>query len=160
MTFPHPPSSHRRMLQVEVDSVIRLQEIPFGWIYKNLSKNRAKLSLVFLDIFYSAIMNNLFMTFTSRLKVDAKCVYQWWNWITVANYFGTPPADWVHGYQYFEPGLWIWTKGFRCYLHIMKNWSGNFSLNSTWVHALAWSLPGFFWDFSNFLREVCGANHL
>ena len=31
---------------------------------------------LFLDIFISAIMNNLFMTFTSRLKVDAKCVYQ------------------------------------------------------------------------------------
>ena len=30
----------------------------------------------FLDIFSSAIINYLFMTFTSRLKVDAKCVYQ------------------------------------------------------------------------------------
>ena len=29
-----------------------------------------------LDIFSSAIMNDLFMTFTSRLKVDARCVYQ------------------------------------------------------------------------------------
>ena len=48
---------------------------------------------LFLDIFVSAIMNDLFMTFTSRLKVDAKCVYQQSNWITVANYFGTPPAD-------------------------------------------------------------------
>ena len=59
---------------------------------------------LFLDIFVSAIINDLFMTFPSRLKVDAKCVYQQWNWITVANYFGTPPADWVHGYLYFEPG--------------------------------------------------------
>ena len=31
---------------------------------------------LFLDIFSSAIMNDLFMAFTSRLKVDAKCVYQ------------------------------------------------------------------------------------
>ena len=30
---------------------------------------------LFLDIFNSTIMNDLFMTFTSRLKVDAKCVY-------------------------------------------------------------------------------------
>ena len=30
---------------------------------------------LFLDIFNSAIMNDLFMTFTSRLKVDAKCNY-------------------------------------------------------------------------------------
>ena len=44
----------------------------------------------FGDIFSGAIINNLFMTFTSRLKVDAKCVYQQWNWITVANYFRTP----------------------------------------------------------------------
>ena len=31
---------------------------------------------VFLDIFVSAIINDLFMTFTARLKVDAECVYQ------------------------------------------------------------------------------------
>ena len=31
---------------------------------------------LFLDIFSSATMNDLFMTVTSRLKVDAKCVYQ------------------------------------------------------------------------------------
>ena len=30
---------------------------------------------LFWDIFSSAIMNDLFMTFTSRLKVDAKCIY-------------------------------------------------------------------------------------
>ena len=83
---------------------------------------------LFLDIFVSAIMNDLFMTFTSRLKVNAKCVYQQWNWITEANYFGTPPADWVHGYLYFEPGAWIWTNGFRRYLHFVKNWSGKKNL--------------------------------
>ena len=31
---------------------------------------------LFLDNFSSAIMNDLFMSFTSRLKEDAKCVYQ------------------------------------------------------------------------------------
>ena len=31
---------------------------------------------LFWGIFSSAIMNDLFVTFTSRLKVDAKCVYQ------------------------------------------------------------------------------------
>ena len=106
---------------------------------------------LFLDIFSSAIMNDLFTTFTSRLKVDAKCVYQQWNWITVANYFGTPPADWVHGYLYFKPGAWIWTKGFRRYLHIVKNWSRIFSLNSSRARALGWPLlgnfSGFFWFF-------------
>ena len=64
--------------------------------------------------------------------------------MTVTNYFGTPPADWVHGYLYFGPGAWIWTKGFRRYLHIVKNWSGKFSLNSTRVRALGWPLLGFF----------------
>ena len=83
--------------------------------------------------------------------MDAKCVYQQWNWITVAKYFGTPPADWVHGYLYFEPGAWIWTKGFRRYLHIVKNWSGKFSLHSSRVRALGLPLlgifSGFFWFF-------------
>ena len=104
---------------------------------------------LFLDIFSGTIMNDLFMTFTSGLKVDAKCVYQQWNWITVANYFGTPPADWVHGYLYFEPGAWIWRKRFRrFYFRIVKNWSGNFSLNSTRECAFGWPLPWiFFWFF-------------
>ena len=56
----------------------RLQEMPSGSIYKNSSKFRAKLSLVFfLDIFSSAIMTDLTTTFTSSLiKLDAKCVNQ------------------------------------------------------------------------------------
>ena len=31
---------------------------------------------LYLDIFFSAIINDLFITFISRIKVDAKCVYQ------------------------------------------------------------------------------------
>ena len=42
---------------------------------ENSSKNREKCCL-FLDIFSSAIMNDLIMTFTSRLKMDAKCANQ------------------------------------------------------------------------------------
>ena len=110
-----------------------------------------------LNIFSSAIMNELFTTFTSRLKVDAKCVYQQWNWMTVVNYFGTPPADWVHRYLYFEPGTWIWTKGFRRYLHIVKNWFRNFSLDSSRVRALEWPLLGIF---SGYFWFFWGANHL
>ena len=108
---------------------------------------------LFLEFFSSAIMNDLFMMFTSRLKVNAKCVYQQRNWITVANYFETPPADWVHGYLYFEPGAWIWTKGFRRYMHIVKNWFGIFSLNSTRVRAFEWPLLGFFSGFFCFFLE-------
>ena len=122
----------------------RIQEIPSRSIYKNSSTKQTKLSLVFGDIFSIAIKNDLPITFTSRFKVDAKCVYQQWNWITVANYFGTTPSDWVHGYLYFEPGPCIWTKGFRPYLHIAKNWSGNLTLNSIRVRALSWPLLGIF----------------
>ena len=42
-------------------------------------RNRLKIEQncrLYLDIFSSAIMNGLFMTFASRLKVNAKCVYQ------------------------------------------------------------------------------------
>ena len=68
---------------------------------------------LFLDIFSGAIMINLTMTLTSRLKMDAKCANQQRNWTRVVNYFGTPPADGVHRHLCFEPGTWIWTMGFR-----------------------------------------------
>ena len=50
-------------------TVVRLQEIPAGSSYKNSSR-------LFLDISSCAIMNDLTLTFTSRLKMDAKRVYQ------------------------------------------------------------------------------------
>ena len=49
-------------------------------------------------------MNDLSMTFTSRLKVDAKCVYQQWNGITIANYFGAPPS-WL---SVWVSVFWAW----------------------------------------------------
>ena len=67
---------------------------------------------LFLDTFNSVLMNDLTTTLTSRLKMDAKCANQW-NWIRAATYFGTSPADWVHGCLCFEPGAEIWTKRFR-----------------------------------------------
>ena len=70
--------------------------IPSGSSYENSSKKRAKVSLV-LDIFIRAIMNDLTTTFTPGLKMDAKCANQQRNWIRVANYFVTPPADLVYG---------------------------------------------------------------
>ena len=99
---------------------------------------------LFLDIFSCAIMNDLLMTFTFRLKVDAKCVYQQSNWITGANYFGTPPVCFSAWVSVFWAWRMISTKGFRRYLHIVKNWSGNVSLNSARVRALGWPLLGFF----------------
>ena len=50
-------------------------------------------------------------------------------------------------------------RGSDVYLHIAKNRSGNFSLHSARVRALGPGLE-FFQDFSNFLKEVSGANHL
>ena len=52
--------------------MVRLQEIHVIKIRLKIEQN----CRLFLDIFISAKMNNLFMTFTSRLKVDVKCVYQ------------------------------------------------------------------------------------
>ena len=44
------------------------------WIkLKISSKNREKNCRLFLDIFSSAITNDLIMVFTSRFKMDAKC---------------------------------------------------------------------------------------
>ena len=75
----------------------------------------------------------------------------------VANYFGTPPADWVYGYLCFEPGAWMWTKGFRRYLHIVKKiiWKFFFKFKQgtcPWM-AFAWK---FFGIFRNFLRGSVG----
>ena len=115
------------------------------------------------DIFSSAIMSDLFMTLTSRLKVDVKHVYQQWNWITVVNYFRTPPANWVHGYLYFEPGASDLNKGVpTLFAYCEKlNWNFFFKFNQgtcPWM-AFAWNFF-FFWIFLIFLRGVCGANHL
>ena len=62
------------LVQKTAQLLVTLQEILPGSVYKNSSKNRAKLSLVFGHFCSNAIMNDLSMTFTSRLKVDAKCV--------------------------------------------------------------------------------------
>ena len=51
---------------------------------------------LYVDISSGAMINDLIMTLTSGLKVDAKCANQQYNWTGVANYFGTLPADWVH----------------------------------------------------------------
>ena len=53
----------------------RLREIPSGSIYRIRLKIEQNCRL-FLDIFSSVIINDLTMTFTSRLEIDAKCVYQ------------------------------------------------------------------------------------
>ena len=123
--------------------VVRLQEIPSGSVYKSSSKNRANLSLVFghfcqcdnkwfVHDFYIQAQGGCKMCL-SAVKLDHS-----------GKLFWDTPADWVHGYLYFEPGAWIWTKGFRRYLHIVKKWSGKFSLNSSRVRALGWPLLGFF----------------
>ena len=52
--------------------MVRLQEILSVSSYENSSKNREK-NRLFFDIFSGAIMNDLTMTFTTRLKMDSKC---------------------------------------------------------------------------------------
>ena len=56
-------------------AMVRLQEIHSGSSYKFSFKNRENLSLVF-GHFYSAIVNDLTMSFTSSLKMDARCANQ------------------------------------------------------------------------------------
>ena len=68
---------------------VRQQEIPSESFYTKLSKNRQNCRLC-LDTFSSAIMNNFTMTFTSRLKMDANCASQQWNWIRVGTILGHP----------------------------------------------------------------------
>ena len=67
---------------------------------------------LFLDISSSAIMNDLTMIVTFRLKMDAKFANQQWNWIRVANYFGMLPADWVRWYLCFK----LWKKYLEIFL--------------------------------------------
>ena len=47
--------------------------------------------------------------------MDANCANKQWNWIRVANYFGTPLADWVHGYMFWVyvcvHVFWAWRMG-------------------------------------------------
>ena len=66
-------------------------EIPSRSSNKNSSK-LAKNYRLFRDILTSAIMNDLTRTFTSRLKMDVKCVYQQSNWIREAIFFGGVPT--------------------------------------------------------------------
>ena len=125
---------------------VRLQEIPSGSRYKNLL-NDSENCCLFLDIFSSMILNDLALTFPSRLKMDAKCANQQLNWIRVGNYFEIPQANWVHAYLSFEPGTWIWTNRFWCLSAYCEKIYGNFSLNSARIHALGWLLlffSGFF----------------
>lgn len=53
--------------------------------------------------------------------MDSYHAEQQWNWIRWANYFGTAPTDWVHGYLCFNPGAWIWPKGCDVYMHIVSS---------------------------------------
>ena len=49
---------------------------PFRVTLYEIVQKQSKTVACVLDIFSSAIMDDLLMTFTFRLKVDAKCVYQ------------------------------------------------------------------------------------
>ena len=136
--------------------MVRLQEIPSGWLDRIRLKIKQNCRL-FLDIFVSAIMNDLFMTFTSRLKVDVNVFISseiGSQWPTI---LGRLPADWVHGYLYCEPGAWIWTNGFRRYLPFVKNWSGkkNLYIQEGYVPLDGLCLE-FFRDFFVFLGESVG----
>ena len=69
----------------------------------------------------------------------------------MANYFGTPPADWVRGYLYFEPGAWIWTMGVSTLFAYCEKliWKFFFKFNQgtcPWM-TFAWNFFRIFWFF-------------
>ena len=102
------------------------------------------------DIFSNATMNTSTRTFTSRFKMDSKCANQHWNWIREAYYFGTHPADWVHGFVFWAWGM-IWTRGFRrlCAYCEEKKRKIVFKFcqgTCPWM-AFAWKIFGIFLDF-------------
>ena len=99
--------------------VIRLQEILSGSSYTFSSKIEENCPL-FLNNYSIAIMNDLTMTFTSRLKMNAKCANQQWNWIRVVNYFGTPPPDWMLGLYVLSLVRGSELRGSDVYLHTVK----------------------------------------
>ena len=70
--------------------------LPGLFIYKKKKNPRLKTEKkcrFFWGIFSSVTMNDLTMAVTSRLIMDVKCANQHLNWIRLANYVGTPPAD-------------------------------------------------------------------
>ena len=58
--------------------LVRLQDIPSGQVVRIRLKivGEKKTCRLFGDILSSATLNDLTMTFTSRLKMDAKCADQ------------------------------------------------------------------------------------
>ena len=74
---------------------------------------------MFLDIFSSAVMNDLTMTFTSRLQMDAKCAVKldqsgelFWNAPLQVECMGICVLSLAHGSELRDSDV---------YLHIMKN---------------------------------------
>ena len=81
------------------------------------------------------ILNDLTMTFTSRLKMDAKCANQQCNWIKAANCFGHPQLIECMGICVLSLVSGSERIG-SVYLLIVKRKRGHFCLKSAAVRAL------------------------
>ena len=89
---------------------VRRREIPSGSIIRMCLKID-KICRLFWDIFSSEWFDHDFC-----IQAQDGCQMRW-SAVKLdqsGKVFGTPPADWVHGYLYFELGTWISTKGFLC----------------------------------------------
>ena len=130
-------------------SRVTQQEIPSATSYKNSFENREKLSFVFG---LSWQCGNEWFKHDFYIQVQDGCQMckSAVNWIRVSNKSGIPPADWVYGSLCFEPGAWIWTKGFRRLSAFCEKiiWNVFFKFSHgtcPWM-AFAWNFSGFFLD--------------
>ena len=140
--------------------LVRLQEIPSGWLYNDSSKNRPKVSLVFghfhqcnnawfVHDFYIQAQGGCQMCL-SAVKLDQSGELFW----------DTPGwlSAWVSVF-------WAWrrdlNKGVPTLFAYCEKLIWKFFFKFYQDRALGWPLHGFFFRiFLIFLRGVCGADHL
>ena len=169
MHWEHPPFcfpgsqgkrafAHARVAWASVQ--VRLQEIPSGSVYKNSSKNRAKLSLVlghlcqcdnewFVHDFYIQAQGGCQMCLLAvKLDHSGEPFWDTPSWLSA----------WVSVFWAWRMDLNIGVPTLFAYCEKLI-WKFFFKFNQDtcpWM-AFAWN---FFGIFMIFLRGVCGVNHL
>ena len=127
--------------------MVRLLETPCGSSYKNSSKYREKLLLVwtFLAVRWWMIWPWLLhpgSRWMPNILISSEIRSDWWTILghpQMIECMGICVLSLAHGSELI---------GSNVYQQIVKKWYGNFSLNSARVGALGWPLLGiFFWVF-------------
>ena len=140
--------------------LVRLQEIPSGWLYKNSSKNRAKLSLVFGHFFQR---DNQWFVHNFYIQAQGGC--QMCLSAVKLDHSGELFWDTPSWLSAWVSVFWAWrmdlNKGVPTLFAYCEKliWKIFFKFKQgtcPWM-AFAWN---FFGIFLIFFRGVCGANHL